>query len=382
MDLFKQHKEMEHKVHENLYNNLVLLSHFYPTSKDFDAVFRKDMFVKNNKAAFFQVIHYLLNSIHPEITKQRLTSWPIHDVKCEVRFRNEVIAYINEINSIYPYAHIPTCQASTLISPGGYRFAKFMLKVSQFAIYKHLENSDLTGLLYPIKPNNKVFPGMVKTQLKHLSTLVSNIESESKEIIKNFDEKFEGMKNKGEEITKSLTKLNKDIHLAQENFKTIQTDFDLKHPSYPSSESLEEKLLVIKAEVQKIVEMKNLFSHCEQLLKCLSGTDLLLEHNEDSLQVPKDIEHILQNTRQLDLIQFFRGLSVLLEKRSLELCEPTKSFIGTTLKTIEQLSKKYSDVLSQLEGSDEHMNHLFEELKLVLDVTASESDNMLAVPLL
>ncbi|KAF7285275.1 hypothetical protein GWI33_011404 [Rhynchophorus ferrugineus] len=380
MDLFKQHRETEQKVHDNLYTNLVLLTHFYPPNKDFNAVFRKDMFVKNNKAAFFEVVHYMLNIISPELTKQKLTNWPIRDVKMEAKLRTEVISYVNELNVVYPYANIPTCQTSTLISPGGFRFAKFMLKISQLVLFKHLERSEEITLLFPLKHQKNALE-MSKAQINHLNKVTSNINKESMDLLSTFQEYYEKIKGQGEAICESLTKLNKDIQAIQKQYTDIQNFFNTKYPSYPSANSLEEKFTVIKEQVQKVVEMNHLFAECEKLLKCISGTDLLLEHNEDDLDVPQDIQNIIQNNNQLDITQFFRGLTVLLEKKTLELVDPTKICIGQSIETINKLSGRYKDILKQLEAERDHINGLFDQLKTVFEDIVAETDHTLAVPI-
>lgn len=374
MDIFKQHKETEHKIHESLYNNLMLLSEFYPTTKEFNSVFRKDMFVKNNKVAFFEVIHYLLNILNPVLTKQKLTSWPIYDVKKEAKFRNELIMYLNELNLLYENADIPTCQASTLISPGGSRFAKFMMKISQVVLYEHLKKSNQLAPLYNLKPHKKLSV-VNQAQLCHLEENTRLIECETNEVLQNFEKHYIEVSSNAEQITNRLTEANKCIEHSKKELNQTQQEFNLKYSSYPPLTNLEENLEILKKQVKKIVRLNELFNLSEKLLHQISGLNQTLVHNEDSFIIPSEITHIISNRKQLSLVEFFKGLTVLLERKALKLKSPTTSCMEKNMQKIFALSLNYQAILKQLEVGLDYLDNLLVELETKNDETA------LALPL-
>lgn len=151
----KARRECEARVHEQVYSNVYLLTLAYPNSQNLDAILSKEMFVKNNKAAFQQVTYFLLNVLNPEVVKERLPSWPPLEPRKETQFRNEVMKYVNELNILYEDANIPTLMTSHLISPGGFKFAKFMLKLSQLVLQVHVRKDPIIKqeILYPVRPN-------------------------------------------------------------------------------------------------------------------------------------------------------------------------------------------------------------------------------------
>lgn len=380
MEFFKQHKEIEQKVHENLYNNLALLTAFYPTNKEFDAVFRKDMFVKNNKGAFFEVIYYLLNILNPDLTKHKLLSWPPYDIKKEAKFRTELLSYINELNQIYENADIPACQASSLISPGGFRFAKFMFKVSQLVLYEHLKKAGQLPQLYRLKPH-KNYSLLTKAQLKHLKEETKLIERETNELLKSFSQHQVDVKGKAEDITNDLTKVNKAIHIAKKELLETKTEFNLKFPTEPTPMNLEEKQVTVDAHIQKIFELDKLFQYSEKLLNKISGKNLTLEHDEENFKMPSEVSHIITNKKVLNLEEYIRALRVLLERRALELRSPTSSSIRRSVVTLNALSSKYQLVLKQLELDHDRINNMLDRLEDRFKDVVKHDDTALAVPL-
>lgn len=379
----KLHRETENRVHEQLFGNLFLLSQFYPTSKDFNAVFKKDMFVKNNKAAFFEVVYYLLNILNPELTKEKLTAWPPYDIKRENKFRMEVLKYINELNVIYENANIPHIMASHLISPGGMKFTKFMLKLSQLVMYKHLKRNQEANILYCPKPSRNAT--LFKANLNNLRKKTALIEHETSDMIRDFQNFHFTSNEKALSIDQELNKLNDKIRLAKKKNEAIKEEFNKKHPNYPSPAELEEQMCSIKCHYERLKEICQLFKECESLLSYLNSNELVLEYNKEQTNLPSDVFHIEANREELDLVKFFQSINVLLEKKALEFPYPTDSFIKDNTKRIEELCVQHREVngnMSQNTKELQSMLEKIEELKnLIESNNANETEEVLAVPL-
>ena len=67
-----------------------------------------------------------INKKAKELLKQKVPTWPLYDVRSENEFRNEVMKYVNELNTIHEDANIPNIATSHLITPGGFKFIKFI----------------------------------------------------------------------------------------------------------------------------------------------------------------------------------------------------------------------------------------------------------------
>lgn len=382
MTNIRLHRENENKVHEMLYDNLFLLSQFYPTSKDFNAIFKKDMFVKNNKAAFFEVVYYLLNVLNPVLTKEKLTVWPPYDIKRENKFRTEVLKYINELNVMYDNADIPHIMASHLISPGGMKFTKFMLKLSQLVMYEHLKKSQEEDILRCPKPSRNT--SFNKINLNNLKKKISLIQQETRDVIRNFQSFHFESNEKALSIDDELKKLNNKIRSAKKENEVVKEEFNVNHPNYPPSAILEEKMSSIKCQYQKLNEILELLKECEDLISYLNSSEMVLEYNKEEMKLPNDVLHIENDKEELDLIKFFQSLNVLLEKNALEFPYPMDSFLKDNAKKIEELCTKHRQVNSNLSQHIKQLQSLLEgmeQFKTLSEPSNADETEVLAVPL-
>lgn len=331
----KVRRDNENKIHEHLYTNLYLLSQFYPTSADFNRIFKKDMFMKNNKAAFFEVVYYLLYILDPERTRQKLTMWPPFDIKREIKFRAEVLNYINELNVLYDYTEIPQIMQSHLICPGGYKFTKFMFKLSELVIFEHLQKYNMVELYCPTPHTNYSFH---TTYCENQTATINSIVNDKIELFNKYY--FEGQ-NKAKRIDDNLSEINKNI--LNEKTKNIKAkeQFNINYPLYPSLQSLQEKNESLKMEWSNLQPVHDLFKSCGGLIKHLSSNNLILEHKKEEFRVPNEITHIIKNIEELDLIEYFQGLNILLEHRALDLPNITTSAIDRNIPKLNQMITKY-----------------------------------------
>ncbi|CAG9768003.1 unnamed protein product [Ceutorhynchus assimilis] len=354
-------KDIEKRVHSALHENLTLLSAFYPPTKEFKLVFKKDMFTRNNRAGFFEVIYYLLNTLNPELTAEKLLSWPIRELKSEPKFRAEVVAYVNVLNSLYENANIPTCQPSSLISPGGYRFAKFMLKISQLVVYEHLKKTCIS-LHSHIKPHKNINLGTDK----ELNKVTKAIEKETNNLMENFNKYHAECVNKSTELIERMEKLNREIQKSRETLEDIRADLNEQYPITMSINTVKEKIIELKRQINEVQEMNNLFVSGEQLMKYLSDPSMNVEHQEEKFNVPEDVAHIITNTENLNLCEFFEALKVFLETKALQLQSPTDCCMQQTKEALEIYSMRNQETLNQLEVQQAKIRNIQNKLRALI----------------
>ncbi|KAJ8915232.1 hypothetical protein NQ315_015455 [Exocentrus adspersus] len=355
---FKRQREAEIKIHEQLYGNLFLLSQFYPTSKDFNSIFKKDMFMKNNKAAFFEVVYYLLHVLNPVLTKEKVTEWPPYDIKAENRFRLEVLKYINELNVLYEYADIPHIMSSHFITPGGLKFTKFMLKLSQLVLYEHLKRTSDSDIMYHPKPSKN--KNLCQANLDNLKKATTVAELEASDLLKGFEQVRFSVTKKAVSIDNELKQLNEDICIAKKQNIEIREEFNKNHPTYPSQETLQDKINSLKSQYQGMQDIRQLLAECEGLVSYLNGNELVLEHCNEGLK--------LKDSEELNLIDFFQALNMLLEKKSLELPYPTTTAVSRNTEKIKELSVQYSEINDKLNDGIKDLQSLLEKLSMQVKV--------------
>ncbi|XP_050301626.1 HAUS augmin-like complex subunit 6 [Anthonomus grandis grandis] len=361
MEEFKLYKETESQIHEALYDNLSLLSAFYPMTEKFSLVFRRDMFVKNNKAAFHEVIYYLLQILDPVKAGEIFSSWPLIDLKEEPKFRNDLLAYVNTLNTVYPNTDIPKCQASSLISPGGFNFAFFMLKISQLVIFEHLRQNGQTPLSQ-IKGNHQI-SSPIKIQEENLKKETMYIESITSELFEEFKKKLISSRESGLEITEQIKMSDQDICTKRKKLKNDKVEFIKKFPKYPPLASLENEIMQLKSQIDKIINLSKTFQLNENLLKWLCDTNVTLEYNEEAFAASEDVAIIITSKKELDLCQYFQALLVFLEKKSVEFQRPIDfEALKLTRADIQSQIKKNEDILKKFKIEGERINKILDYL--------------------
>ncbi|GJQ81882.1 hypothetical protein Trydic_g9907 [Trypoxylus dichotomus] len=212
---FKAQKALEFQVHDALYKNIEILTFFHPPHKDFYDVFKKDMFVKNNKTAFVHIVYFLLRVLNPNLIKSKIASWPVLDIQDERQFRSEVVKYLNELNDLYENANLPNVMPSQLVSPGGFRFARLKF-------YKNLSNlgEDADNI---IKQLNEVQCAISSLKTKMHALEVNSVESG--EVSSGYKDRIELLKVNLSKITlrcEKLTKIKEKLADISESNLTLQ----------------------------------------------------------------------------------------------------------------------------------------------------------------
>ncbi|XP_017770752.1 PREDICTED: uncharacterized protein LOC108558368 [Nicrophorus vespilloides] len=381
-------KDKENKIHEELYNNIYLLTLMYQTSKEFDHVFKKDMFTKNNKAGFHQVIYYLLHILNPNVMKQKLPSWPPLDIRSENQFRNEVMKYSNELNSIYENANIPTVLTSHLISPGGYKFVKFMLKISQLVLYEHLKEAKQDVMLTMIKPTKSKI--MNKRNISHLGIIHTKIHEECDQIKSEFNlvfasykEKAESMKNQLQGFNKSLPALRNEVR----DLKESNTDIDI--------DEIDLKLEGIKKKVNEVNDVRDNFVQAQKLLNSLLCKENLLEYKPGEYKIPQEISHLINPyANQLNLFNILESFILLMERKFFQIKPIDASEVTASKEKYESFNEELEKLLKKLHGICDHLTMFKATLNHVAIIKKNKSksldmvesveslDSVLAVPLL
>lgn len=338
-------KVNETLVHENLFQNLQLLTHFYPPNKDFEDVLKKDMFVKTNTAAFQQITYYLFNVLDSEMTKERIISWPVYDSKLERQFRVEVISVIDYINEKYDYADIPKVMVSQLVTPCGYKFAALMLKITMFVMYEHLKKNwaGQEQLIEPISPHND--PEITEAIIERIITRTDIVEARNEQIYENF-------------TIKTLELLQEAERYVEEKTQTDQKLAEINKIIKEKQEKISFELIIAEAEKQmkhmqeKMPFLQDIIDNCqkgnESLLFLLSG-GAVLEFNKEFV-FPESVKDLVCTEKGLNLQQLFNGLKVLLQTEDFDLPVCRKEKLDTMINYVSGLTEEYerrSDCCSQ-----------------------------------
>lgn len=250
------YKELEIKANQELYNNIHPLTILYPPSKEFNNVFKKDMFLKNNKSAFHQVVYYLLQVLDAEKLKVKVPTWPVYEAKFESQFRNEVMKYINDLNSIYVAANIPHITSSHFIAPGGLKFIKVMLKLSQLVLLEHLKRDGAIHhkMLLPVGvPKNNT--AITTERLNKLQIATRNINCETEMFVNSFEEKLMKAQCEALRITKELEHFERTFKDFCKEHKKAKDDFNKDYPNFDVA-NFEERMQHVVTQCQLLHRVK------------------------------------------------------------------------------------------------------------------------------
>lgn len=321
-------KSEELKLQDALYKNLYVLSIEYPPDGNFKNIFKINMFEKPNKEAFHEVVYYLLKTLNPDVIKEKLPSWPILDKQSEAKFRDEVLRYINEINSKYENADVPSIMKSHLITPSGYNFIMFMFKLSQLVLYQHLiKDSANSELLLRIKPSKnqdvtKKFLEEINSRVKLMKSDILSLQSKFYTLLdlkqKHASDSIVLKKYCDKLFIDSEKKLN-DATLNDEKYLTEEDRFEEILSDIKNKMSL---LKSIQLKIQK-------FNDCADYIQKGNNHLEIQCSNTDSKQ-------------NIDLIQFMKTLNKHLENIKFQ-------FVSFNQKQLEDFIKIFSTINYKLD---------------------------------
>lgn len=371
----KARREEETKIHAQLHANIHALTLLYPPDDEFKRVFQKDMFSKNNKAAFQQIVYYLLHLLEPETIKVKVPSWPIYTPKQEAQFRTEIMKYINELHVLYEYGNVPTIMASHLISPGGYRFAKFVLKLTQLVmsvVLQRLDSGVKATFLFPLKVGKHRVEiventlGRIKAKTRRIKISTAQIygdcegyvefaHSEAKKIVEE--------KKIVRERLKTFSKNNNQIPDVVFTYSLILSDLNLDYST---------KLLNLALEIQKLISY-------------LFDNEIQLTFNKNTL-LPQNIQkHFLRNNNsQIDLGKFFETLTTFISTLRLQKPRFSSHYLTNALERSLKINSWLQLLLRMFDELQERSVRLSASVETVVNRNGNGvlgDDEVLAVPL-
>ncbi|KAL3280270.1 hypothetical protein HHI36_017765 [Cryptolaemus montrouzieri] len=312
--------KIDREFQEQLYTSIALLNMIHQPSEDFLTVFRRDMFAKSNKAAFFQVVHYLLTVLNPELVKEKLITWPtLNVISRENKFRNEVLQVLNELNSIYEDANLPTVMSSHLVAPGGYKIIYFMYRLSQLVLYKELKK-DNEVLQRPRIGKNEELNETVHANFRKV---IADINVETNREVEKFEKKFEF-------FNKEAKKTMSEYKTTNNQLKNMKEEIDQEKSKINNllDEELVEKFKTLQQKSIVINKITDAYTECESFISQLT------EHSE--------------NGQIVDLMNSVKALSVSLERTISELPTYTLHELEQYLDEVEKKKKELQELESCL----------------------------------
>lgn len=260
-----------HEVYSLLNENLSLLTELLPPSKvepqPLKLTLSKSTFIKPNKAAFQDTAYYLLYCINPELTKEKLTSWPIIHSKAEHQFRNELTSCLIKINALFKGCDIPISMSSHFAAPGGYKIAYLLFKMSQLAMVQLLQKSGVCDVLLA----NKIIDSQSIEDLKLVTMCIEN--ETHKELEKIPERQIELMQN-ADVIVKTTKKVHQDVAILKRQLE--------KKLSASDNNVVTEKILEqLGNQVKQVVELEQHFIELQNMAKCVEN--LIIEHKQPDI---------------------------------------------------------------------------------------------------
>lgn len=375
----KARREREAKLHDELYENIYLITLVYPPAEnEFHKVFKSDMFVKNNKSAFQHVVYYLLSVLDRNTLKQRVPSWPPLDPRMESQFRHEIMRYINDLNALYEDANIPTVMISHLVSPGGYKFARFVLKLSHLVLRVTLQGDPVIcdDLLHPLKPNKMSL--LTKLSITNLKLKTEQINSDTHKVKSECEEYVSNAFLEAADITQDIAISQNNLVDLKEELADRKFSIEKEDASDKKLKDLHTKLECITVIVEKCCEVK------KQLTYILQGETVLSYNADDIISV----EHCFKNGENIDLIRFFKAVNVYLKTVPIKTPHVTSTFLNSALDMYSRINdilidfnKKYQDILEELLKLSSVIDNNFSDNTNKLNNTSSSDSEVLAVPL-
>lgn len=316
-------KDQENVLHEMIYKSISTLILIYPTSVDFKEKFKPGMFRKNNQPGSQQVVYLLLSIIDPEDINKRITCWPITDIRMESKFRMEVMRFYAHLQEKYDDFGLKTLLSSHLITPGGYKFAKFILKLTDLAWFVHLsKDRNLGDILLRPKPS-KHDVDMSSDMMLQFKNATQIVKDDATELLAQHENLNREYDSEIEAMDENLLEIKRKIH-------------DLHNKSSPAENILQEEFKKsglenyenwLKSEIQirltKLSEISKKFKNCSEVTKYLLSKDNVLSYNKSN-----DLfSNAIDSDDKLNLIKFFENVLKYLQGKLSELDFLPASFI-------------------------------------------------------
>ncbi|XP_044761856.1 augmin complex subunit dgt6 [Coccinella septempunctata] len=332
--------KMDRDLQDKLYMNIALLNMIHEPSADFRTVFKRDMFAKSNKSAFFHVVHYLLTVLNPEMAKEKLVTWPTCNViNRENKFRKEVLNYLNELNKLYEEADLPTMMSSHLLAPGGYRFIHFMYKLSQLVLFEDLKRDYPFELL--CRPKQSSNEEINEKAYQNIMTYTNEINTETNNAINKFNRMFEIFKKEAEKTVK-------EKHEVYQQLKEIDTKIEIEERKLGENKLTKEEIS------KKLQDLQNKFETVEKINNIYSQCNLLVSHLKENSNEGETLD--LAEALKVTNINLRRQLSELPDyeitelESYLQILEKRKEELGQVEKHLRTKHEAFVEAMSKSEN--------------------------------
>ncbi|XP_043668682.1 uncharacterized protein LOC122629372 [Vespula pensylvanica] len=215
------------------HRNVLLLTQVIPTSDEFKLHFHEGMFDKPNTIGFMHVSQYLLTIYDLERFK-KLIQWPVTCKKTEVKYRNNVKDYLNQIANENVDIDFPPILTSYLVRAHGTKFTIIMWKLSIVVLRTYIKRNCDPNIFYA--PRLGPTKELIKTTLQGINKdKISSITSHHRNI------------NKMKETSKMIMAEEKETlaNIKQELFENKQSMLNLISEA-PVNSSIKECLANIE----------------------------------------------------------------------------------------------------------------------------------------
>lgn len=379
----KERKAHEDMLHQKFHEIMQTLIRSYPPSKGFMEVFKLNMFKKNNKAGFQQVVHYLMNILDYDLVQQKPSlSLPL-DPRSEIEFRNEVMKYIKNLSLSYKDIEIPPLVTSHLISPGGFKFISFIFKFSQLVLYENVKrnSSKDSAVLLPLKVSNDDLRN--QQNIDRLRVLTTKIYADTHHIIHAFNRKLNQSRVEAENIMQEQADLIKEINKLKGEIS-----------QQPSQDTVEIDVSYIQKNIDLLNLINDNFEKCRSFINNLQDENYQIEFNPQT-KLPTEMAKLVKvRNGKLDLISFFNGFIILMEQKRFEITPMSEAEVRTKFEEFQKANKEYPSFVERLDRIEKEMLSLIkksicggsgfsnsDETVEINGVSTSTSFSDLAVPL-
>lgn len=341
------YKDRENHLHEIIYESLSVLTLIYPTSADFKDKFKPGMFKKNNQPGSQQVLYFLLSIIDQEQIHERITCWPT-DVRQESKFRVEVMRFYAHLQEKYADFGLQTLLSSHLITPGGYKFAKFIQKLSDLAMYVHLtKGGKRREILFRAKPGKdaEMTSDMVnglKVATKNIMVDVAKVYEEHESVNREYDSELETIEQKLLGVKIKIHELNK------RDLSTVNTLEDEFQKS--GAENYEDWLKSdIQTRLAKIAKTAGKFEECTKVTNYLISKDNTLIYNKANHISSDFLVNVVDSDDKFNLINFFETFSKYLQEKLNDINFLPANFIKLQTAVLEQINVEQEQIHNDIQ---------------------------------
>lgn len=254
-----------------LQENLSLITELYPPSKvepkPLKLTLSKNTFIKPNKVAFQDTAYYLLYCINPELTKEKLTSWPIIHSKHDHQFRNELTSCLIKVNALYKGCDIPISMSSHFAAPGGYKIAYLLFKMSQLAMVQLLQKSDVPDVLLGYRITDS-------QSIEDLKLVTVCIEKETHKELEKIPERQVELMQNADVIVKATKNVHQDVAQLK---KQLEEKLSASDKNVVTEKCLEQ----LRNQVKQVVELEQQFTELQKMAKFVEK--LIIEHKQPDI---------------------------------------------------------------------------------------------------